>query len=273
MERAINPLLIIPTFVSQKVHAEILIKCVTTLRETTDREILIVDDNSSADVDDLFTALEEYDNLEVHRKEENTGFSSTVNIGLARALAEGRDACLINQDIEFVDPEWLDKMMETDAHIIGALLLYPNYLIQSAGTYFSQITRNFAHRFVGSPPNLPAAQIPCECPVTGALQYVRLEVLQEIGIYDEKFKLSFEDVDYLIRALEAGLRSLYNPEVKAVHHESIVRGVKSERLREWESDSLMYLMTKYSEVDFRDLNVPTMLGNDEEEREVQLAHH
>ncbi len=227
-------------------------KCIGSLRQTTDEEVLIVDDGSPAEqIDTYYRELVDWhDRISVHRKEENEGFSKTVNIGLARALSEGRDACLVNADIEFKEKGWLEECQKTEADIIGALLLYPNLLIQHAGIYFSTITRNFNHRFTSSPPNLPAAQELCECPVTGALQYLRHSVLADIGIYDEEFKLGFEDVDYMIRAIKGGHKSVYNPKVKAIHHESYFRKNKNDKIKRWEHESLVRLLTKYKNVDF-----------------------
>lgn len=257
----LKPLLIIPSYLSSQQHANVLAKCVGTLRiSVTDPDILIVDDCSPiAKIDEFYSDLEEWcdGEVSVFRKDENSGFSSSVNIGLARALSEGRDACLINADIEFVEKEWMVEAQKTEADIVGALLLYPNLLIQHAGIYFSKITRTFHHRFVGSPPNLPLAQIPVECPVTGALQYIRHSVLKDVGVYDEIFKLGFEDVDFMIRAIQAGHRSVYNPKVKAIHHESLFRKQKNDKLRRWEQESLVTLLRRYKDTDFSGV-VPTM---------------
>lgn len=254
-----NPLLIIPSYVSKEEHAHALIKTVSTLRATTDEEVLIVDDGSPAkNITNLYSEMKhKYDKIDFYEKDDNEGFSKTVNIGLARALADGRDACLINADIEFIQEDWLNQLQATEADIVGGLLLYPNLLIQSAGTYFSRITRVFDHRFVGSPPNLPAAQIPCECPVTAALQYIRHPTLAKVGIYDEGFKMGWEDVDYLIRALQQGFKSVYNPKSVAVHHESLFRKQLSDKVRKWQADSILLLMKKYHDTDFRGI-APTM---------------
>lgn len=257
-------LLIIPTYLRRKEHIEVLAKCVKTLRDSTDEELLLVDDGSpmsQADKDSVFNSIVESvdgTNMRIHYKEENTGFSSTVNVGLKRALDEGKDACLINSDIEFIEYGWLNAMKETDADIVGALLLYPNYVIQHAGIYFSTISRAFDHRFAGCPPNLPAALEHCACPVTGALQYIRNEVLADVGLYDENFKLGMEDVDFMIRAISAGWSSMYNPKVKAIHHESLIRGEKTEQVSKWEMESWQYLLNKWENVNFKGI-APTMM--------------
>ncbi len=234
-------------------------KTVGTLRDTyVKEELLVIDDGSGEEWHSMYKDLESWtDNCKVHLKEENSGFSSTVNIGLARALAEQRDACLINADIEFTHKDWLQKMQETEADIIGAKLLYPNGIIQHAGVYFSHITRVFDHRFKGSLHSLPAANKPAKCPVTGALQYLRHNVLKDIGIYDEEFRMGHEDVDFMIRAIKFGHNSIYNPEVVAVHHESLFRGPGSNKVKTWELESFQLLLTKYKDENFTGI-APTM---------------
>lgn len=262
---SMSKLLIIPSYLGTQKHINILGTCIKSIRASTDASILIVDDGSPLEKDEknliYYEAIKEgFSNVKIHLKEENEGFSKTVNVGLNQALEQGDDAVLINADIEFREKGWLEELESSDADIIGGLLFYPNSLIQHAGIYFSIITRNFAHRFAGAPPNLPAAQEPCECPVTAALQYIRHPALADVGVYDEEFKMGFEDVDFMIRAIDKGHKSLYNPKVKAIHHESLFRSgqAKTDKIKEWEADSLSKLLTKYQEFEF-DHIAPTMM--------------
>lgn len=255
-----GPLGIIPTYLSTEYHLRVLEDCLRSIRATEpDLELLIVDDDSplKTKVEFLHDNRKEYDYHYIE-KYKNEGFSKTVNLGLADCVTEKRDAILINSDIEFTHKDWVKLLSEnTDYDITGALLLFPNGIIQHAGIYFSPITLTFDHRFKGAPGNLPAALEPCECPVTAALQFIRYSTLTELGLYDEDYRLGFEDVDYQIRAMFAGKKMLYNPEVKAIHHESLFRGNISEKHDEWQNQSFMTLLDKHSDKDFYG-KVPTM---------------
>ena len=253
-----DPLLIVPIYVTSKYHGELLHTCVKSLRNTTDAPLMLIDDGSpfKDQVVLLFEHFDKtYDNIEFVHKAENKGFSATVNVGLEEAKRNGQDAILINADMEFTQDDWLDHINDTDADIVGARLLYPNATIQHAGIYFSSIARGFDHRFQGAPHNLPDALKFCECPVTGALQYLTHAVLDDVGVYDEDFRLGYEDVDYMIRAIKAGHKSVYNPNVVAIHHESAFRkGIH----QEWQDESLKMLRRKYENVNFYGL-APTMM--------------
>ncbi len=253
---------IIPSYLASDKHAIVLMKCISTLRKSGVKdEVLIVDDGSDEKWHEVYEDIKLLDEVDFILKGENSGFSSTVNIGLQKALDEGKDACLINADIEFKEIGWLPVMQETEADIIGALLLYPNLLIQHAGIYFSFINRGFDHRFAGAPPNLPAANVSCDCPVTGALQYIRHSVLDDVGIYDEEFKMGHEDVDFMIRAIDKGHKSQYNPKVKAIHHESLFRSSGTEKLRQWQDQSYITLLKKYQGFNFSEI-APTLWDDD-----------
>jgi GT2 family glycosyltransferase len=257
-----DTLAIIPSYIAKSDHARALNNCVKSLKDTSECEIIIVDDKSPFDeqsymIYDHFNR--EYENIEIVYQKENRGFSSSVNVGLQKALDESRDAVLINADMVFLDNNWLQNLENSDAHIVGGKLLYPNELIQHGGIYFSVFTRNFDHRFKCAPADLPEANEPCECPVTGALQFIKHEVLNDVGLYDEDFKLGYEDVDFMIRSIGKGYKSLYNPTVIAYHHESLIRGFNaSEEHIKWQKESYLTLLKKHSDKNFFEV-APTMM--------------
>jgi GT2 family glycosyltransferase len=248
-------LAVIPSFVRTPEDMEILLACLVTLQQTAPNvRTLVVDDCSPAtELIDQLEAIIGQVGAELVRKPENTGFSRTVNVGLREALATGADAVLINADIEFDTPGWLEAMQErTDtngnpAAVVGALLIYPIGVIQHAGVFFSQLTRMFGHRHRFGPPNLPEALTPTRCPVTAALQYIRWETLDTVGLYDEEFQMSYEDVDYCLRVFDAGLECIYEPRARAIHHESVFRARKV--ADDWQNASLLRLRAKYQKTD------------------------
>ncbi|HTA35143.1 MAG TPA: glycosyltransferase, partial [Solirubrobacteraceae bacterium] len=75
--------------------------------------------------------------------------------------------------------------------------------------------------------------------VTGACMYVRREVIARIGAFDERYAMAYEDVDWCLRAWQAGFRVLYFPSAQLVHHESLTRGTEQGE-RELESQRLFW---------------------------------
>lgn len=270
-----KPLVIIPSFMRTGLHLEALrdtlASIIATQRESMP-DILVVDDCSpDAKLVDALGQMKEgsfekdLPPFQLIRKRENTGFSSTVNFGLRLAAKEQRDAVLMNSDIEMDVPGWVQKcqaVTDTEgrpAAVVGALLIYPQTgLIQHAGINFSYLTRRFYERFKYGPANLPNALNREVLPVTGAFQYIRAQTLADVGIYDERFKLGYEDVDYCLRVFLAGLECVYEPEVRAWHHESMVRGEKTDKVKAWEAESFGALVEKYRGQSFGQF-VPSVL--------------
>ena len=221
--------------------AELLARCLVSLYSTAPGlEVLVVDDGSPAAhlVDQLGPVTDEL-GQRLFLKDENTGFSKTVNVGLRTALAEGHDALLVNQDIQFVEPGWLDAMLASvddagrPSAVVGGRLIYPSGLIQHAGIFYSRFYGWYDHRFRYAPADLAEANVRHVCPVTGALQLIRHETLERVGVYDETFVMGHEDVDYCLRTLDAGLSCLYEPAAWAYHHESAIRGRLEEKSQSW----------------------------------------
>lgn len=233
-------LAVVPVYLRDDMDAELLARCLVSLYSTApDAEVLVVDDGSPARhlVDQLRPVADEL-GQRVILKEDNSGFSKTVNVGLRVAAAEGRDALLVNQDIQFVEPGWLQAMLACEddgrpAAIVGGRLLYPSGLIQHAGIFYSRFYGWYDHRYRYAPADLPEANVTSRCPVTGALQLIRHATLEQIGLYDETFVMGHEDVDYCLRTLDAGLACVYEPAAWAYHHESAIRGRLDEKAVSW----------------------------------------
>jgi GT2 family glycosyltransferase len=251
------PLCVIPSYLRTPGDLDLLVRCLVSLWSTAPQaSVLVVDDGSPEQslLAPLAAAVDEL-GYELIAKDENEGFSRTVNVGLRRALDTGRDAVLVNADIEFTEPGWLERMVaRTDqegrpAAVVGARLLYPNGSIQHAGVFLSVRTRAFWHRCQYGPADLPEALVPALCPVTAALQLIRHETLATVGIYDEEYRMSYEDVDYCLRVFESGRQCIYEPTVCAMHHESVFRGRTTPKIEAWQQASAQRLFDKWSTTD------------------------
>lgn len=255
-------LVIIPSYMTEPQDLATTVAAIESVRKTQGDgvDVMVVDDHSPKEplVDGLQQESERLE-FDLHVKEENSGFSKTVNVGLRRALSEDRDAILMNADVELITPGWLNHMRTTTgptgqkAAVVGGLLLYKNGLIQHGGIYFSNLTRTFDHMYKYGPGNLPEALEKAECPVTGALQFIRHSTLEKVGLYDEKFSMGWEDVDYCIRTMLADEGCIYNPNIRAFHYEMMFRGRPSEKVRDWQAKSWLRLCLKYQDQSFAGL--------------------
>ena len=63
--------------------------------------------------------------------------------------------------------------------------------------------------------------------VSGCAMLIRREVLNTVGLFDEDFFFSFEDIDLCLRAKAAGFETTVVPEARAFHRGSASIGKRS----------------------------------------------
>jgi GT2 family glycosyltransferase len=203
---------------------------VRSIQRTTSRgmaRVIVADDCSGVE---HLAALERIDGIDVLvQSERNSGFAANVNRGLRATLPE-RDVVVLNSDVEALSG-WLEGLQyaayrDADVGIVGAQLLYPDGRIQFGGTVRNRDAPEwFDHRYRFKPGDWgPAAQTSPALAVTGACMYVRREVIERVGMLDERYPMAYEDVDWCLRAWQAGYRVRYFPIARLVHHESLTRG-------------------------------------------------
>jgi GT2 family glycosyltransferase len=141
--------------------------------------------------------------------------------------------CLLNNDVVAIDNKWLDEMLsrigESDVGAVGALLLWPNGVIQHGGTVLGPsfaATHAFSDRLHDDPgygEMLLAAHE--RSAVTAACLVTRRSDYLEVGGMDAvHFPVNFNDVDYCLRLREKGKRIVLTPHARLYHHESASRG-------------------------------------------------
>lgn len=206
--------------------------CLRSLLRTTDprrTDIVISDDASPSEDHQAFLDTLRHPHVRVVRRTENGGFARAVNTGI-QATAPDSDVILLNSDTE-ASAGWLEALLygaSQDEHvgIVGAKLLYPDKTIQSAGTFRNPIEPEwFDHYYRFQPSSFGPSNVPSYVfATTGACMLIRREVLESVGLLDERYSMAFEDVDLCLRAIEAGFRVLYYPHAALIHHESATRG-------------------------------------------------
>jgi GT2 family glycosyltransferase len=210
----------------------ILKRCVSGLLQETSYpniELVIVDNGSSdLEVIELYRSLEREGPTVIVPFARTFNFSAACNAGAA--AARGDLLLFLNNDIEVLEPDWLDELarwaQRPDVGIVGAKLLYPDRTIQHAGVVFG--LGLVAHIFSRAPEGASGVFGSPETyrdylAVTGACQMMRKDVFRQLGGYDERFRLVFSDVVLCLEARRAGYRVVYTPYARLVHHESYTR--------------------------------------------------
>jgi GT2 family glycosyltransferase/glycosyltransferase involved in cell wall biosynthesis len=208
------------------------IDAVRSVRRTTDakRTRVVVADDGSAPEHQARLRRELAASAEVILGERQEGFAANANRGLRAATG---DVVLLNNDV-IAHKGWLERLQfwayRVPRHgIVGPKLLYPDNRIQSAGSYRNLGAPEwFDHRYRFAPAEHGPANIPWfALGMTGACIYVKRETLDEIGLLDEGYAMAFEDMDWCLRAWEAGWQVVYYPRASLTHLESVSRGTEA----------------------------------------------
>ncbi len=143
---------------------------------------------------------------------DNYTFAQSCNLGVSKAV--GDDILLCNDDIVFKPCSWYALR---NMSINGCRLTYPNGLIQHGGVGFD-MGGNPYHLWHLAPSEHPEAVKSYPVPaVTFALAMIRRDVWDKLGGLDEGFVNSYEDIDFCLRAREAGYMTWYSGENSAIH--------------------------------------------------------
>jgi GT2 family glycosyltransferase len=201
---------------------ELTKRCLDSLRRTDldGAEVLVVDNGST---DETPQELAKYGWLKVIRNASNLGFVRGNNVGIA-AADPSSDVVLLNNDLEFHQPDWLARMKECadsspDVGVVGCRLVLPDGRLLHAGTYILPDT--FWGQQIGSLEK-DVGQYTGRREVEGvvfACAYLKRELLDAAGALSEDYESYFEDTDYCLLARQKGFRTLLCGDVTLVHNE------------------------------------------------------
>jgi GT2 family glycosyltransferase len=157
---------------------------------------------------------------------------------------------LLNNDTEVIEPGWMTAMLgqarRRSIGAVGALLLYPDGLVQHAGVVLGGVLGLAGHAYRGYSVDdrapLALRYDTNYLAVTGACLMVAKHKYEEVRGLDEAFAVAFNDVDLCLKLWRAGYRNVVVPRARLYHYESRSRGrddTPAKRIRaRTESDEL-----------------------------------
>ncbi len=196
-------------------------KCIESLRSNTshaDWRLIVVDNGST---DGTVAYLNAQPDLHVICNATNTGFTHAVNQGIA-ATRPDEDVVLVNNDMMFSDPLWLDKLQDAayeadDIGIVGGRLTDQTGALHHIGAVMPPRTI-MGHQIGGDQLDINQAtqRFDVEA-IIFALAYIKRGCLNAVGVLDEDLFAYFEDSEFCLRARQAGWRTRLAGDVQAVH--------------------------------------------------------
>jgi GT2 family glycosyltransferase/glycosyltransferase involved in cell wall biosynthesis len=202
------------------------------LRRTTypNFEVLLVSNNSTKP--ETFALLERLTDPRLVKLTWDFPFNYPAINNWAARQATGELLLFLNNDMEVVDPGWLEELVSQaqrpEVGAVGCKLLFPEGTVQHAGAVVG-ITGMAGHpfwRLPDGPISTPFGHTEWTrdwLAVTSACVILRRDVFEALGGYDERFQVCGSDVDLGLRLNQRGLRVVYTPHARLIHHESASR--------------------------------------------------
>lgn len=193
--------------------------CLNALRAQTFRDFeIFVADNASTD-DSLEVLARDYTEVRVIPLDRNRGFTGACNAGLR--TARGEYLILLNNDTEAA-PDWLAEAVAAferhpEAGMVASkmLLFDRRNVLHTAGDIF-KTDGTPGNRGVWDEDRGQFAEGPVFSANGGSAAY-RRAMLDQVGLLDEDFFFSCEDMDLAWRAQLVGWRAVYAPRAVVYH--------------------------------------------------------
>ncbi|MCU0704023.1 MAG: glycosyltransferase family 2 protein [Fimbriiglobus sp.] len=224
---------LVSVVIPNKDHPDVLARCVDSLAKASyaNYELLIVENGSTdPQTHALYAELKKQPHVRVLEWAKPFNYAAVNNF--AAAEAKGDLLLFLNNDIEAINPDWLEELVKIAVQpgvgAVGAKLLYADDTIQHAGIVVGMggvaghAHLNYPRTAPGHGQRLLFTQNVAA--VTGACLLMPRAVFRQIGGFDEGFVLAFNDVDICLKVLQAGYRVVWTPDALLYHLESKTRG-------------------------------------------------
>ncbi|MFA5188354.1 MAG: glycosyltransferase family 2 protein [Patescibacteria group bacterium] len=214
---------------------DLLRKCLQSIIDKTqglEFEVFVVD-NASKDASALMVASQ-FPQVNLIASNENLGFANANNLALEHT--QGKYVLFLNPDTELIENSFkvmFDLMAQDEKIALSTCqLIYPDGTLQKNIKnnpnlcdqllillklhHFFQtkcLNRYLAKNFIYEKEQ-EVKQI------MGAFMFARTGVIKEIGGFDPDYFIWWEDLDLCMKIQDLGLKIIYTPKTKIIHHEA-----------------------------------------------------
>lgn len=194
-------------------------------------EVIVVDNNPPEGMEDVLRT--EFPEVRYMRNPKNIGFGAAMNVGIK--ASRGRYVLIFNPDI-VVQPGSLEELVRfmdqyQDVGVCGPQLQNPDGSLQYScyrlPTFMLPAYRRtplgmlsfgkhaVSHYMMYEDDHSQTMDVDS---LIGAALFTRREALQDVGLFDERFFMYYEDNDLCRRFWEKGYRVVYHPLAHMVHY-------------------------------------------------------
>jgi GT2 family glycosyltransferase len=219
-------------------------------------EIIIVDNGSRDQTVQLLSSIKNQYPKNVFPVLLDKNMGTTYPRNLALKMAKGDVIIIMDSDVE-VSSGSIENLFNfikqnKDVGIVAPRLFYPSGNLQKSTDDFPTLV-NKINRYLflkkieeREGAKTPDSNIRDVDYAISAMWVLRNELVEKVGLLDEKIFYAPEDVDYCYRVWKSGLKVTYNQGVSCIHHtQEISRGLKINSAKIQHVLGLIYYFRKH----------------------------
>jgi GT2 family glycosyltransferase len=207
-------------------------ECLANLAKKIDHHQVILVNNTQDIISDLAKIIK---GTKIINNAKNLGFAKGVNQGIRLAQKDKSVThfFLMNNDLSLSSGSF-NQLLLTFTKFKPAGIVSP--VLQHQGGYdwggkYNRWTGMVKHKnWVNKPKTIQTVEH-----VAGAAMLITRDLIDKIGLFDERFFLYFEDLDFCLRAKAAGYTIHINPDVVATHAVSAGSSALARTRFQWNS--------------------------------------
>lgn len=209
----------------------------------------------------------EYPQIYIIENNYNTGFAKGNNIGINKALVLGSEYILILNNDTIVSLDLLDKLInhaKSDSHVgiispkiyfakgyeyhknrykedqKGRVIWYAGGIIDWSNIYVT-------HKGVDEVDKDQYDDVSETDFATGCCMLIKRNTIERIGLFDEKYFMYYEDIDYSMRVKQSKMKVVYFPEAIIWHKNASSSGKPGSKLHiYYQNRNRLYFGFKYA---------------------------
>jgi GT2 family glycosyltransferase len=199
-------------------------------------DLVVIDNASSPGVVDTLRST--YPDVELIALTQNSGWAGGNNVGMRLGIERGYEwVCLLNNDTVFPDGEvanWVMAVSDLPPCLLHPTIYYwdhpeiaqlnPNETSQDLlESWHGRVPMNYAY---------------------GACLAIHREIIETVGLFDERLFLQLEESDFHYRAVQHHYQAVCDTRVKIFHKESLAFGGKRAPIKNYYSVRNSLLLIK-----------------------------
>lgn len=192
-------------------------KCINSILSSKISNSILVVDNNSNFKSSKFNGI-----VKVIKNKNNLGYAGGMNVGITYFLSHGGSYCLLLNNDTTTDMNGFYELQNflrenKDIGIVGPAVAFLNKgkMVYDIGGKINNWFGKTSHSEV----NVITDKLPHNVDyISGCCMIIKRELFEGVGLFDERFFLYYEDVDFCLRAKKAGFKTYVYPAKKVNHY-------------------------------------------------------